>query len=165
LAGLLTPIRYYSPSYFERTAAATFGGATARSQSVRRQMIESRKRNPPTPYGYTMQLLGAMGWSSWALLPHIPHETLVISGGDDPLIPVANARLLASRLPHARVEIVPEAGHLFLWDDSDNVAERIDRFLHPPEYAEISDVADDFACTVLPLQYDANDIGHAASPS
>ena len=129
LAGLLTPLRYYSPTYFDRTAAATFGGATARNPVVRRQMMETRKRNPPTPYGYAMQLLGAAGWTSWALLPHIPHETLVICGDDDPLIPVANATLLADRLPRARAEIVPDAGHLFLWDQVDEVAERIGRFL------------------------------------
>ena len=155
LAGLLTPRRYYSPTYFDRTAAATFGGATARNPVVRRQMMETRKRNPPTPYGYAMQLLGATGWTSWALLPHIPHETLVITGDDDPLIPVANARILASRLPHARMEIVPNAGHLFLWDDVDNLAERIGRFLYPARHEENVTADEDLSSTVLPPQQEA----------
>ena len=133
LAGLLTPLRYYSPTYFERTAAATFGGATGSDPDARRQTMEARRRNPPTPYGYAMQLMGAAGWTSWALLPYIPHETLVICGDDDPLIPVANARLLAGRLPRAVVEIVPHAGHLCLWDDTDNLTQRIGRFLDPAE--------------------------------
>jgi len=164
LAGLLTPLRYYSPTYFNRTAASTFGGVTGRDPVVRGQMMETRRRNPPTPYGYAMQLLGATGWTSWAMLPHIPHETLVITGDDDPLIPVANARLLARRLPRARLEIVPGAGHLFLWDEVENLAERIGRFLSPPRLVEELTMADDVACSILPHQHAASDVGHGVSP-
>jgi pimeloyl-ACP methyl ester carboxylesterase len=163
LAGLVTPLRYYSPTYFDRTAAATFGGATGRDAAVRRQMMETRRRNPPTPYGYAMQLLGAMGWTSWAMLPHIPHETLVISGDDDPLIPAANAELLARRLPRARIDIVPGAGHLFLWDEVDTVAERIGRFLDSTR-DDIA-VADDVSFEVLPPRHETSDIGPSVSPS
>jgi pimeloyl-ACP methyl ester carboxylesterase len=53
----------------------------------------------------------------------------VISGDDDPLIPVVNARMLARRIPKARLEIVEDAGHLFLWDDAENAASRIQRFV------------------------------------
>jgi pimeloyl-ACP methyl ester carboxylesterase len=76
-----------------------------------------------------MQLLGDMGWSSWHFLADVPHETLVISGDDDPLVPVENARMLASRIPQARLEIVERAGHLFVWDEAEQISARIDRFL------------------------------------
>jgi poly(3-hydroxyalkanoate) depolymerase len=165
LAGLLTPLRYYSPSYFERTAGETFGGVTGRDPAVRRRMMEIRKQNPPTPYGYAMQLLGATGWTSWALLPHIPHETLVLNGDDDPLIPVVNARLLASRLPRARLEIVAGAGHLFLWDDVDNLAERIGRFLRPSRRDEHVAAADEIARAGLLPQQERNHFGRTASPA
>jgi len=169
LAGLLTPIRYYSPTYFDRTAAATFGGATARSVVVRRRMMETRRQNPPTPYGYAMQLMGATGWTSWALLPKIPHETLVICGDDDPLVPIENARLLASRLPRARTEIVPGAGHLFLWDEVDNLAHRIGRFLSPPQAEAESDadvpLAAAFRFPVMPPPlHEADDAGRTVFP-
>jgi poly(3-hydroxyoctanoate) depolymerase len=165
LAGLLTPLRYYSPTYFDRTAAATFGGATARNEVVRRRMMETRRQNPPTPYGYAMQLMGAAGWTSWALLPKIPHETLVICGDDDPLIPVENAKLLSSRLPRARMEIVPGAGHLFLWDDVDNLATRIGRFLSPPQAEADADVplATELAFSVMPSLHEADDAARGAS--
>jgi pimeloyl-ACP methyl ester carboxylesterase len=77
-----------------------------------------------------MQLLGTMGWSSLSFLPEIPHETLVISGDDDPLIPVANAKMLAERIPQARLEIIERSGHLFLWDEAERLGERIRRFLN-----------------------------------
>jgi pimeloyl-ACP methyl ester carboxylesterase len=80
-------------------------------------------------YGYAMQLLGGMGWSSLSFLPQIPHETLVICGGDDPLVPVANGRMLAERIPRAELTVVERAGHLFLWDEPERAAPRIARFV------------------------------------
>jgi len=37
--------------------------------------------------------------------------------------------MLAKRIPNARLEIVERAGHLLLWDDAQNVGERIQRFV------------------------------------
>jgi poly(3-hydroxyalkanoate) depolymerase len=139
VTGLATPLRYYSPSFFDRTAAATFGGITARDESVRRRMSNARRSHPPAADGYTLQLLGIFGWSSWQFLPSIPHETLVISGDDDPLVPVANARMLAERIPNATLEIVEGAGHLFLWDDAENLGRRIGRFLDQGQPRAASD--------------------------
>ena len=132
VTGLATPLRYYSPSFFDRTAAATFGGVTARDASVRRRMIEARRSHPPSADGYALQLLGIVGWSSWHFLPRILQETLVICGDDDPLVPVANAHQLAKRIPNATLEIVEGAGHLFLWDDAKNLGRRISTFLDRP---------------------------------
>ena len=131
IMSLATPIRYYSPSFFDRTAAATNGGVTGRDQSVRDRMINARRSHPPSADGYALQLLGIFGWSSWHFLPCIPHETLVIAGDDDPLVPVANAKMLAERIPNATLEIVPGAGHLLLWDDAENLGRRISAFLDP----------------------------------
>ena len=133
VTGLATPLRYYSPTFFDRTAAATFGGVTARDASVRRRMIEARRTHPPSADGYALQLLGIVGWSSWHFLRCIPHETLVICGDDDPLVPVANAHLLAQRIPNASLEVVEGAGHLLLWDDAGNLGRRIGQFLNRPE--------------------------------
>ena len=36
---------------------------------------------------------------------------------------------LAERIPNATLEIVEGAGHLFLWDDAENLGRRIDKFL------------------------------------
>jgi poly(3-hydroxyoctanoate) depolymerase len=139
VTGLATPIRYYSPSFFDRTAAATFGGVTARDESVRQRMSNARRSHPPSADGYTLQLLGIFGWSSWHFLPCIPHETLVIAGDEDPLVPVANARVLAERIPNATLEIVEGAGHLFLWDDAENLGRRIGRFLNQVQPRTTSD--------------------------
>jgi len=129
MASLITPIRYYSATYFDRTAAHSYGGMTGRDLSVRRRMMAERHRHPPSTYGYTMQLLGTLGWSSLPFLSRIPHDTLVLCGDDDPLIPIANAELLARRIPYARLEVSPRSGHLFLWDEAKRMSGRISRFL------------------------------------
>ena len=133
---LATPLRYYSASYFDRTAAATFRGVTGRDPEVRRRMIEARCSHPPSPQGYALQLIGCVGWSSWYFLPLIPHETLVICGDEDPLVPIENARILAQRIPYARLEIVNGGGHLFLWDDAETVARKIGRFFDSEQVQE-----------------------------
>jgi len=130
MMSLATPLRYYSPSYYNRTAQMTSGGVTGRDSSVRHWMIQERRRHPPSSVGYTMQLLGILGWSSRSFLHEIPHETLVICGDDDPLVPVANGRMLASLIPRAQLEVVERGGHLLLWDDAKNVSRRIRRFLN-----------------------------------
>jgi pimeloyl-ACP methyl ester carboxylesterase len=130
LTVLGTPVRYYSPTYFDRTAGASYGGMTERDAPTRQRMMQVRRQHPPSPYGYTMQLLGAIGWSSWPFLSQIPHETLVICGDDDPLIPIQNAEMLARYIPHARLEIVEHGGHLLLWDDADHLGRRISRFVN-----------------------------------
>ncbi len=129
LAVLATPLRFYSPAYFERVAAEVYGGATGRDPARLQDAIERRRRTPPNPYGYAMQLLGGYGWSSYAYLPEIKHETLVILGDEDPLVPVANGHMLAERIPRAELEIIAGAGHLLLWDEPERLAPRIGRFV------------------------------------
>lgn len=132
LAVLSTPVRFYSKTYFERTAQLTFGGRTGRNAAVRAEIMESRAKHPPSMMGYSMQIAGASGWSSLPFLHEIPHETLVVCGDDDPLVPLANAHQIAGLMPRARLEIVENAGHLFLWDDGLREGVVINEFLYAP---------------------------------
>ena len=129
LAVMATPFRFYSSTYFERVAADVYGGATGRDPDKRKSASNARRRLPPTSYGYAMQLLGGMSWSSWKFLPDIPHETLVVCGDDDPLVPVASAKMLADRIPRATLTVVERAGHLLLWDEPERIAPQIGQFV------------------------------------
>jgi pimeloyl-ACP methyl ester carboxylesterase len=129
LAVMATPLRFYSTAYFDRVAADVYGGVTGRDAATRENAGSVRSRLPPNSYGYAMQVLGGMGWSSWSFLPDIPHETLVVCGDDDPLVPLVNARMLAERIPRARLEVVERAGHLLLWDEPERIAPQIGRFV------------------------------------
>lgn len=81
------------------------------------QDIAMRLRCPPSAKGYYSQLMGTLMWNSWSRLPRIQHPVKVIHGELDVLIPVANARILAGRIPGARAAIIPGAGHVFTTDE------------------------------------------------
>jgi poly(3-hydroxyalkanoate) depolymerase len=51
--------------------------------------------------GYLYQLVAMSCWTSLPFLQLIRQPTLVIGGDADPIVPVANARLLAKLIPHA----------------------------------------------------------------
>jgi pimeloyl-ACP methyl ester carboxylesterase len=56
------------------------------------------------------------------LYAQITAPTLVIWGEADPWIPAARGAELARRIPGARLEILPTAGHLFQEDQPDELA-------------------------------------------
>jgi pimeloyl-ACP methyl ester carboxylesterase len=70
----------------------------------------------PTPQAYTSQLQGILEWESYSRLPQIKAPTLVIHGETDRLIPVANGRMIAERIPGAKLLVIPGAGHIFETD-------------------------------------------------
>jgi pimeloyl-ACP methyl ester carboxylesterase len=59
----------------------------------------------------------------------VTHETLILHADDDPLVPLANARTIARRMPNARLHVLEDAGHLFLLDDPDVGLGIIEAFL------------------------------------
>jgi hypothetical protein len=63
--------------------------------------------------GYALQLAAGAGWSSLGILPLLPQSTLVLTGDDDPIIPVVNGRILAGLTRDARLHVYP-GGHLEL---------------------------------------------------
>ena len=75
------------------------------------------------------QLAAMYGWTSLPWLHRLPHETLVLAGDDDPLVPLANARLLAAAIPCARLHVIRGGGHLFLLDSAPQAGPLITRFL------------------------------------
>ena len=77
------------------------------------------------------------GWSSLPWLHRLPQPTLVVAGEQDPSVPLCNARLLAARIPDARLHVVKGGGHLFLLDEPENVAPTILDFLPAPERSVI----------------------------
>ena len=129
LSLLTTPYRYFSPSHYRAVAPILFGGTHHRSEEELGEYIASRTTLRPSIWGYYSQLFALAGWSSFPWLHRIPHRTLILVGDDDPLVPVANAHLMAGRMPNAAVRIIPGGGHLFLWEDAEASAEIIVDFL------------------------------------
>jgi poly(3-hydroxyalkanoate) depolymerase len=129
LSLLTTPYRYFSRSHYRAVAPILFGGTGHRREGELGDYIASRTSLRPSVWGYYSQLFALAGWSSFPWLHRIPHPTLVLLGDDDPLVPVANAHLMARRIPNAEVRVIPGGGHLFLWEDASASAEIILDFL------------------------------------
>jgi poly(3-hydroxyalkanoate) depolymerase len=127
---LMTPRRYYSPSYFEKVAPVLYGGAVRTNPRLLREHEHLRFIRPPSLRGYFFQMFAIWGWSSLPWLRTIDRPALVVAADDDPIVPLANARMIARRLPQSRLHVVPNGGHLFLITHADEVAPVVERFLN-----------------------------------
>jgi pimeloyl-ACP methyl ester carboxylesterase len=79
--------------------------------------IIQRLRYPVERGPYLAQLQAAMGHDAAGRLGEIAAPTLVVHGEADRMVPVVNAQLLAERIPGARVDVWPGAGHLYTTDE------------------------------------------------
>ena len=129
LAELCTPWRYYSPRRFRQVAPLVYGGRMARDPEAVRGNMRERMKAGPSYVGYVWQLTALAGWSSLPWLPYIKAPTLVLTGDEDPVFPVANAEMLASRIPQADLEVVRGGGHLLVLDSAAEVAPKIVAFM------------------------------------
>ena len=78
--------------------------------------------------GYMNQLAAIAGWTSIHWLHKLQQPTLILAGTDDPLVPLANGKILAARIPNSRLEEI-NCGHLLLLTQRDIVVPKIVQFL------------------------------------
>jgi 3-oxoadipate enol-lactonase len=71
------------------------------------------------------QMQACMAHDTNARLAQLATPTLVVHGTADQMLPVANGRLIASRIPGSRLEILDGVGHLFFWEQPDRSAELV----------------------------------------
>lgn len=84
--------------------------------------------SPASRRGYLFQQLALAGWTSLPFLPLLRQPALVLAGNDDPLVPLANARLMTRLIPKAELTVF-EDGHLFLFSKARESADAVDAFL------------------------------------
>jgi 3-oxoadipate enol-lactonase len=84
----------------------------------------------PRPEGYAAQLQGIFGWEAYSRLGQITAPTLVIHGESDRLVAPGNAKLIAERIPGAKLLMIPHASHLFLTDQTEVSLHAILQFLN-----------------------------------
>lgn len=128
LLRMSTPRRYHDPAYFRSVAGELYGGKS-RLGGPPPALAVGRFARPPTWNGYLQQMYALQGWTSLPWLHRLRQPTLVMSGDDDPIVPLLNGRILAWSIPHARLHVVRGGGHLFLLDESTTSAAVIADFL------------------------------------
>jgi poly(3-hydroxyalkanoate) depolymerase len=126
LLKMATPRRYKDPEYMSRVAGDIYGGAFRDSPELVRTHLRHVRWS--SDYGYYLQLIAGFGWSSLPWLRLLPQPTLVLAGNDDPIVPLANGRILARLIPDARLVTVDD-GHLFLVTSADESAKIVADFL------------------------------------
>jgi poly(3-hydroxyoctanoate) depolymerase len=126
LLKMATPRRYKDPDYMNQIAGEIYGGALRGSPELARNHLRHVRWS--SDYGYYLQLVAGFGWSSLPWLHLLVQPTLVMAGTDDPLVPVANGRMLARLIPHARLVTIDD-GHLFLVTSAGKSAKIISEFL------------------------------------
>jgi poly(3-hydroxyalkanoate) depolymerase len=127
LVQMATPRRYLNPGYLQRVAPALYGGS-ARTEPERVSVLMHDHSRVGSPRGYLYQLAAGAGWTSVPFLPLLRQPTLILSGDDDPLIPLVNARLLRLLIPNSRLHIY-HGGHLSLVTEAADLAPVVDGFL------------------------------------
>lgn len=130
LTKMADPRRYMDSDFMEKHFKTLYGGA-----------IEGKdghigRIKPPSKTGYFYQLLAMMGWTSAPFLPFLKTETLIMMGGDDQIVPMANGKFLKFLIPNSELVEIEEGGHLFLLSHVDESIAAIKGFLDRPAQAE-----------------------------
>lgn len=82
-----------------QVAGLLYGGEVRDHPEWLREHGHQRYVRQASTRGYVWQLLAGRRWTSWWGLPGLSHPTLVLSGDDDPIVPLVNARILARAYP------------------------------------------------------------------
>ena len=90
------------------------------SQLIEDTLAVMANNNQPKS-SYLLQLGAVMKHDTIDRLPQIAHPTLVMTGTEDTLVDPGNSRLIAARIPGARLVEVEETGHVFFTEKADDV--------------------------------------------
>lgn len=126
LRHFLTPGRHNDPALRRRIAGLIYGGR-ARSDPALMQSLEEFIK-PASRYAYLLQQLALAGWTSVPWLPLLRQPTLILAGSDDPVIPLANARLMKTLIRRSRLHVFDD-GHLFILSQPAETARILREFL------------------------------------
>jgi poly(3-hydroxyalkanoate) depolymerase len=127
LLRMLSPRRHRDPDYAARIAGELYGGSAREDPIVARDLLHATTRLGPA-WGYYYQLLATAGWTSLPFLPKLRPPTLILAGDDDPIIPVANARIMHRLIPRSDLHIY-RGGHLELAADAAHLGAIVEAFL------------------------------------
>lgn len=126
LMKMATPRRYHDPHYMKKIAGEIYGGAFRKSPKWAAEHLGHVRWS--SGYGYFLQLMAGIGWSSLPWLPLLRQPTLVMMGTDDPLVPIVNGQILTKLIPNARLVTIDD-GHLFLITSAGESAPVVSDFL------------------------------------
>ncbi|MBL0924281.1 MAG: alpha/beta fold hydrolase [Sphingomonadaceae bacterium] len=108
LTKMADPRRYIDPDFMAKHFKTLYGGMVGGKSG------HINRLKPPSKTGYFYQLLAMLGWTSAPFLPFMRTPTLIMMGGDDQIVPVANGKFLNFLIPDSELLVIEDGGHLFL---------------------------------------------------
>jgi len=108
---------------------APFAFARGVDPSLLRAFIAKKSRDVQDPIGYRAQIQAVLAHDTADRLARIRSPTLILTGDDDRIIPGESGDLLAERIPHAQLQIIPGTGHLFFLEAPAQTLELLGGFL------------------------------------
>lgn len=93
------------------------------------QIITWRLEHPQPPEATTAQFMAGLAFDMEARLNRIQAPTLVMTGTRDRVVPPKNAELLAHAIPGARLDVIPDAGHLVFIEEAERFNHDVIAFL------------------------------------
>lgn len=115
-----------------RRASVPYAYSLETSRELIEQDLACRDEHPVAAETYQAQLEAAGRFAGTSRrLPGLVHETLVLHGDADLIVPVANAELLAARIPHATLRLIDGAGHNLFSERAEDVAREVIGFVIP----------------------------------
>lgn len=135
LMAVMTPARHYAKSGYDVTRKlVNLAPAEQESDLLRSQMANWHHDAAPSLVGYTLQMSAMARFNSLPWLHRVEQPTLVLSGTDDRLVPMANGAMLAAYLPNARLRTFDRWGHYLLHDPASGAGDTVADFLGAAEH-------------------------------
>jgi alkanesulfonate monooxygenase SsuD/methylene tetrahydromethanopterin reductase-like flavin-dependent oxidoreductase (luciferase family)/pimeloyl-ACP methyl ester carboxylesterase len=123
----------------DELAGEVFADADHPVAAMMRALAEAQRTDPSAipfelvrPYLEAQAAAAKIGWDPYLHDPRLPKllrrvaaPTLVVAGALDGLVPLAHARAYTERIAGARLEIVPDIGHMLPLEAPDTLAELV----------------------------------------
>lgn len=115
---------------FSRSLTLLFPEGYAETNPEFTENLKKRFMTAPiSSHNARRQLIASMKLSTYSRLPEIKNPALIVTGTEDILIPPQNSRILAERIPGAKLIEYPGAGHYFMAPSRDEFLTDIMEFL------------------------------------
>jgi pimeloyl-ACP methyl ester carboxylesterase len=131
MLSVFQPPRGTPPEQIMRHALELIGapGWAASHPSEVEELVRLSVEQPTPKYAFSAQLQALLSSDRSERVRDIAQPTLVIHGDADRLIPVQNGRLLAERIPGARLAILDGVGHMAMWEAPERLSRVVVDFL------------------------------------
>ncbi|MGO9078042.1 MAG: poly(3-hydroxyalkanoate) depolymerase [Streptosporangiaceae bacterium] len=140
LTMLMMPPQMLDVGVAERIAPSVYGGTARTDPAAVVAAIRAASRLGSNR-GALYQIGASFGWTSLPFLPRLSQPTLIMSGTDDPIIPLANAYMLHALIRRSQLHVFDD-GHLGLMTEAAQLVPVIEKFLGVTRQREPADLAE-----------------------